>query len=334
MPDSGTQARTSRITRFPQPHDSDGRPCLPTHHPRSQPPWPTSPTPTRSNFRTPTPLTCSPTSPLSRPASCAWPPPPAGRHPGAGRRRGAGRRAVDRRDRRRATDAPQPVRAALGARPDAPDHFVVPAEATIRRTLTRLDADALAAAVGTWLDDRDRERDARAGQTRSQPAAGGRHRRQDPPRRPRGRRRRPPGAPAGLHGPRHPRGASPTPGRRRTPRGPRLRSTAGPTRPGRDRGHRRRPPDPPRGRRVPGRRQARPLPVLWQGQPAHPAGALHRPGIASRCWTAPATAATARVEVRTSRPSASTASAFPMPPRSPRSPARPVPCAPHGGSRP
>jgi DDE family transposase len=24
--------------RFPQPHDPDGRPCLPTRHPRSQPP--------------------------------------------------------------------------------------------------------------------------------------------------------------------------------------------------------------------------------------------------------------------------------------------------------
>jgi DDE_Tnp_1-associated len=33
-----------------------------------------------------------------------------------------------------AADAPQPVRAALGARRDAPDHWVVPAEATIRRT--------------------------------------------------------------------------------------------------------------------------------------------------------------------------------------------------------
>jgi DDE_Tnp_1-associated len=46
-----------------------------------------------------------------------------------------------------AADAPQPVRAALGARRDAPGHFAVPAEATIRRTLARLDADALAAAV-------------------------------------------------------------------------------------------------------------------------------------------------------------------------------------------
>jgi predicted transposase YbfD/YdcC len=55
-----------------------------------------------------------------------------------------------------ATDAPQPVRAALGARRDAPGHFAVPAEATIRRTLGRLDADALAGAIGAWLTDRDR----------------------------------------------------------------------------------------------------------------------------------------------------------------------------------
>jgi predicted transposase YbfD/YdcC len=55
-----------------------------------------------------------------------------------------------------AADAPQPVRAALGARRAAPDHWAVPAEATIRRTLARLDADALAAAVGAWLADRQR----------------------------------------------------------------------------------------------------------------------------------------------------------------------------------
>jgi predicted transposase YbfD/YdcC len=56
-----------------------------------------------------------------------------------------------------ATDAPQPVRAALGARRDAPDHFAVPAEATIRRALARLDPDALAGAIGAWLADRDRD---------------------------------------------------------------------------------------------------------------------------------------------------------------------------------
>jgi predicted transposase YbfD/YdcC len=55
-----------------------------------------------------------------------------------------------------AADAPQPVRAALGARRGAPDHWAVPAEATIRRTLARLDADALATAVGAWLVDRQR----------------------------------------------------------------------------------------------------------------------------------------------------------------------------------
>jgi hypothetical protein len=55
-----------------------------------------------------------------------------------------------------ATDAPQPVRAALGARRDAPDHFAIPAEATVRRILARLDADALAGAIGAWPADRDR----------------------------------------------------------------------------------------------------------------------------------------------------------------------------------
>jgi hypothetical protein len=56
-----------------------------------------------------------------------------------------------------AADTPQPVRAAVGTRRDAPGHFAVPAEATIRRTLSRLDADALAVAVGAWLAERDQE---------------------------------------------------------------------------------------------------------------------------------------------------------------------------------
>ncbi|MCI0685624.1 MAG: ISAs1 family transposase [Sporichthyaceae bacterium] len=55
-----------------------------------------------------------------------------------------------------AADAPQPVRAALGARRDAPDRWAVPAEATIRRTLARVDPTALAAVIGAWLADRDR----------------------------------------------------------------------------------------------------------------------------------------------------------------------------------
>ncbi len=59
-----------------------------------------------------------------------------------------------------AADSPQPVRAALGARHHTPGHFAVPAEATIRRTLARLDPDALATAIGAWLDDRDRPRPA------------------------------------------------------------------------------------------------------------------------------------------------------------------------------
>jgi hypothetical protein len=57
-----------------------------------------------------------------------------------------------------AAEAPPPVRAALDARRAAPDHLAVPAEATIRRTLSRLDADALAAAVGAWPADRERDR--------------------------------------------------------------------------------------------------------------------------------------------------------------------------------
>ena len=55
-----------------------------------------------------------------------------------------------------AADTPQPVRAALGARRAAPEQFAVPAEATIRRTPARLDADALAGAIGAWLADRQR----------------------------------------------------------------------------------------------------------------------------------------------------------------------------------
>ena len=59
-----------------------------------------------------------------------------------------------------AAEAPQPVRAALGARRDAPNHYSVPAETTIRRTLGRLDPQALATAIGAWLAAR-RQRDGR-----------------------------------------------------------------------------------------------------------------------------------------------------------------------------
>jgi hypothetical protein len=137
LPHSAMQARTPRIMRFPQPDDPDGRPCLPTHHPRSQPPWPNLPTPIPANAKTPKPRTCWPTWPASRPVSCR------------------GRRYPLVAIADWAADAPGPVRAVLGARHHASGHFSVPAEATIRRTLTHLDADALAGAVGAWLSDRE-----------------------------------------------------------------------------------------------------------------------------------------------------------------------------------
>jgi predicted transposase YbfD/YdcC len=58
-----------------------------------------------------------------------------------------------------AADAPQPVRAALGTRRDPLTGrwvWAVPTETTIRRTLARVDPEALAAAIGAWLADRDR----------------------------------------------------------------------------------------------------------------------------------------------------------------------------------
>ena len=55
-----------------------------------------------------------------------------------------------------AADIPQPVRAALGARRDPlTGHCTVPTETTIRRTLCRLDAEALAGVIGGWLAARD-----------------------------------------------------------------------------------------------------------------------------------------------------------------------------------
>jgi hypothetical protein len=56
-----------------------------------------------------------------------------------------------------AADTPQSIRAALGTRRDPfAGRWVVPTETTIRRTLARLDAEVLAAAIGAWLADRDR----------------------------------------------------------------------------------------------------------------------------------------------------------------------------------
>src|SRR6266498_1925726 len=99
------------------------------------------------------PVCAGPTGPR-RPHPAGRDPGPA-RQPGHGRRRGPCRRPLDDRDRRMGRRHPQPVRAALGARRDHPDHYSVPAEATLRRTLSRLDADALATAIGAWLADRD-----------------------------------------------------------------------------------------------------------------------------------------------------------------------------------
>jgi hypothetical protein len=69
--------------------------------------------------------------------------------------------------------------------------------------------------------------------------------------------------------------------RRRPVRGSRVPAAAGRPGPGRCGGHRRRAADPRRGGRGP-RGQAGPLPVGRQGQPAHAAGPLRPPGLASR----------------------------------------------------
>jgi hypothetical protein len=140
--------------RFPTPHDRDGRPCQPSYHPRSRPLSPSSPAPNRC--RTPKLRTCWLPGTIRDPRA------------GRGRRHSlvailalaaaavlTGARSVAA-IAEWAADAPQPVRAALGARRDAPSHFSVPAEATIRRALARLDADALAGVIGAWLADRDR----------------------------------------------------------------------------------------------------------------------------------------------------------------------------------
>jgi DDE_Tnp_1-associated len=175
-----------------------------------------------------------------------------------------------------AVDAPQPIRAALGARHHAPGHFTVPTEATIRRTLARLDADALAGAVGAWLADRERPGPA-VGRRRAVAVDG---------KTLRGAR-----AAAGDGRPVHLLAAMDHASRavlaQRQVGGapeevPAFRPLLEPV----DlagvvvtadalQTH-------PRRRRVPGRRQARPLPVGGQGQPADPAGPLPTPALASR----------------------------------------------------
>jgi hypothetical protein len=55
-----------------------------------------------------------------------------------------------------AADTPQAVRAVLGAQRADPGTWVVPAEATFRRTLACVDPVALAGVLGAWLAARDR----------------------------------------------------------------------------------------------------------------------------------------------------------------------------------
>jgi predicted transposase YbfD/YdcC len=93
-----------------------------------------------------------------------------------------------------AADTPQPVGAPLGARRDAPDRWVVPTKTTIRRTFARLDAEALTAAIGAWLADRDRPGQQRRADRDGKTLRGA-------------RRRWPAGPSARRDGPHHPRRA-------------------------------------------------------------------------------------------------------------------------------
>jgi predicted transposase YbfD/YdcC len=143
-----------------------------------------------------------------------------------------------------ATDMPQPVLAALGARRDQlTGHRVAPGETTIRRTLARLDPEALAAAIGAWLADRGRhDRRRRAVAVDGKTLRGAR------------RDGRQVHLLAAMD---HTTRAVLANARSTVPRrSPRFPATAGRLGPGRDGDHRRRVTDP-RGRcRVPGGRQA------------------------------------------------------------------------------
>jgi hypothetical protein len=220
-----------------------------------------------------------------------------------------------------AADAPQPVRAALGARRDVPGHFAVPAEATIRRTLSRLDVDALAVAVGAWLADR-RRAVAVDGKT-----LGGAH----PPD---GDGRPVPLLAAMDHTSRavlahHQVGGAPE-------EVPAFAPLLGPL----DladvvvtadalQTH-------PEAAWVPGHQQAGALPLGGQGQPAHPAGPLEAPCLAPGPRAGPHPRPRPRPH-RDPHPQGRLGPpvGFPTPPRSSRSPARPATCATiPGGARP
>ena len=224
-----------------------------------------------------------------------------------------------------AADAPQPVRAALGARRDVPGHFAVPAEATIRRTLSRLDVDALAVAVGAWLADRDRgPGPAGAGRRRAVAVDGKTLRGAHPPDGD--------GRPVHLlaamdHTSRavlaqHQVGGAPEEVPAFAPLLAPLDLADVVVTADALQTH-------PEAAWVPGHQQPGALPIRGQGQPAHPAGPLPAPCLAPgpRCWAAPATAATAASRSAPSRPSRSTISGSPTSPKSSRSPAPPATCA-------
>jgi hypothetical protein len=258
---------------------TDARACRPSIPDPSRP-HPTCPRPAPPRPRTPAPAGLPGQRP--RPAGCPWPPPPAGRHPGLGGRRGAGRGAVDRRDRR------------VGHRraPAGPGRARRPPPRS--RPLQRPGRGHPSAARSAgWTPTSWPAPSARGWPTGTATAI-----RTVPDPQPAGGRwpstARPCAAPAHLRQAAAarctcwpawttpPAGAGPTPGRRRTPGGPRVRPAAGRVRPGRGGGHRRRATDPPRGRQVPGDRKAGPLPVCGHGQPAHAAGALRPPAVAPR----------------------------------------------------
>jgi len=219
-----------------------------------------------------------------------------------------------------AVDAPQPVRAALGARRDAPDRWVVPAEATIRRTLGRVDPDLLAAVIGAWLADRDRP-----GQRRRAVAVDGKTLRgarhdgrqvhllavMDHATRAVLAQRQVNGAPGEVPG-FQPlladldlAGAVVTTDALHTHPGAAEFLVAG--------------------------KQAHYLLTVKANQPTLLDRCAHLAWHHVPCWTVPATAPTAGSSCASSTPSPSTTSAFRTPPRSSRSPAPPASLAPDGG---
>jgi hypothetical protein len=253
------------------PRDAD--PLRPAEGSTCSPPWPPSPTP----------------------GAARRVPPPAGLHPAAGRRRGAGRRPLGGRDRpggpltRPRRCAPRWAPAATPDRPaDGPGrvHHPPPSAAPWAASTTRRwrwrSAPGWPTVTGV------------SGVGGGSGADGGRGRRHHPARRP-PPTRRPPGPPARRDGPHHPYGPGPTRGRRRPGDVPGVRALlAGPDLAGAVVTATCCTP-PRRRRRVPGGRQARPLPVHGQGQPSPPCWHAAPACPGSRCpWqTAPATRPTA-----------------------------------------